>query len=624
MRTHASHRLLVTAGAWARLRVQPTLPWLRKAAAALAERAEGWVTARAIQVDETGHNWHLIRARQVQSRVVSLLVRYGQTGDRRFREAALAYIRDLAGWEYWSWITWRENKPARDAIFDLSYGENSLTLALAYDWLADELNEEERALIVDTARERALQPYLARNGIQGQEMWYYRRADCNWNTVCNGGVGMLALALGAAAPESDRVLGLVEAGIRHYFEFLQDDGAWPEGIGYWGYGHRYGYYYLLSRERVDGRPHPLLERPGSQATLRFPLLFSPNGVPASFGDVNTYFPLPFHLAAAARYGLGDVQAELNRRFARTLATDPAALDRSGPWPGLAELLLFHPGTRAPAAAVAWPRCRILKGVEWACLADRWPKPRLYASVRGGTTDAPHTHQDLTELLVVVGAERLIDHAAGSYLDTTFSARRFELYETSAGAKNVLLINGVGLPHPARVAATQLAGDGWEGVLLDAKAAAAFGTRTLACSRAVLMLRGAALLVIDRVQVEHAALAEARFHTFARVRWGRRSAHLTGRSETLHVAFAADVPARLRRGLGLPTQAQAPVDQVLRWVTDGRNHAATLATLLTPHGTGRVRIEPRTRRIRVAGPGFAATFCCAEGPDSGLAGTCTVR
>ena len=131
------------------------------------------------------------------------------------------------------------------------------TLALAYDWLAGELSAEERAFFVETAHTRALQPYLARNGVPGEEMWYYRHPNCNWNTVCNGGAGMLALALGELLPESADVLALVEAGVRHYFEFMQEDGAWPEGIGYWGYGHRYGYWYLLSHERATGHSHPL-------------------------------------------------------------------------------------------------------------------------------------------------------------------------------------------------------------------------------------------------------------------------------------------------------------------------------------------------------------------------------
>jgi hypothetical protein len=163
----ASHRLLVSRERWDRLRHLPAIPIFERAAKWLDELTDRWTRDFETPLDETVHNWHLIRARQAQTRVVSLLVQYGRTGDRRFREAAMEHLRRMAGWEYWSWITWRENEPDPNAIFDLSYGENSATLALAYDWLADELSPDERAWLLDTARTRALLPYLARTGVAG-------------------------------------------------------------------------------------------------------------------------------------------------------------------------------------------------------------------------------------------------------------------------------------------------------------------------------------------------------------------------------------------------------------------------------------------------------------------------
>lgn len=597
-------RLLVSPERWARLRALPASPFLQRAAEALAEIVEPWVDDRTITVDEAGHNWHLIRARELQLRVVSLLVMYGRTGDRRYRDAAVDYLRDMAGWEYWSWITWREGKADPNAIFDLSYGENATTLALAYDWLAAELSDEEHALIVETALTRALIPYIQRVSTPGQEDWFYRKADSNWNTVCNGGAGLLAMALSEAAPESARVLELVEEGIRHYFEFMQEDGAWPEGIGYWGYGHRYGYFYLLSHERFTGQPHPLLARPGSRNTLRFPLLFSPNNVPTSFGDVNDFFPLLFHYAAAQRFEMWDVTAELDRRFARIVEEDPNQLNTTGPWPGLAELLLFHPGeTKTDSAECTWPRLTVQKGLEWSTLADQWPQPRLYASVRGGTTDAPHTHQDLSSMFVVVGNEPLIYNVGvEDYIDTTFGGRRFELYEMSAASKNVLLVNGVGLPQPATVRTTAINGAGWEGVLLDLAAAMSVGSPVKLCGRAVLMLNQAALLVVDRVTLQHAGLAEARYHTYARVERQKTSAWLRGQHEALHLAFAANVPAITRPALGLPTQAENQPERIIRWLTRDKQEEMVLVTLMTPNTTGRVVLNARKRTIHAMGRG----------------------
>jgi hypothetical protein len=602
------HRLLVSPDRWARLRALPAQPLLTRAAAKVAADADRYAADRTIPVEVTGHNWHLIRARRAQTRIVTLLVHYGITGDRGFRDAALDYVRDMAGWEYWSWIKWREQIADPDAIFDLSYGENSATLAWVIDWLAGELTDNERALLRDTARRRALQPYLARNGTPGQEMWYYRSGNCNWNTVCNGGAGLLALALGDTCPESAPVLALVEEGIRHYFEFLQEDGAWPEGIGYWGYGHRYGYQYLLSHERATGRPHPLLQRPGSRNTLRFPFLFSPNGVPVGFGDSNHFFPLPFIYAAAERYGMPEVVAEMDRRM--TVVLEQAAHED---WPNTAELLLCHPGVLPAIAADPWPRAAVQQGIEWGYLADAWPTPALYAAVRGGTTDAPHTHQDLGSVNVVVGDEPLLDNVReDDYLDTTFSERRFELYEMGAASKNVMLINGVGLPHPGTAATRLLSGADWDGILLDARQAASVGSPVHLYGRLVLLLAGRALLILDRACLAHAALGEVRFHTRAQATPGETTTQIQGKAATLHVAYAADVPCVLRTSLGTPTNPDRAPQTILRWMTRGKQTDMLFATLLTPAGEGRVTLDAAACTVTVTAPGVAMTFAHPAG------------
>ena len=74
METTCSHRLLITPERWARLRALPAHPLLQRAAATVAEMAESYAADRAIVLDETGHNWHLVRARHLQNRVVTLLV----------------------------------------------------------------------------------------------------------------------------------------------------------------------------------------------------------------------------------------------------------------------------------------------------------------------------------------------------------------------------------------------------------------------------------------------------------------------------------------------------------------------------------------------------------------------
>jgi len=99
----------------------------------------------------------------------------------------------IGDWKCWSWITWRQGDYRPTAIYDLSYGENSATLAMAYDLLHDTLSAAEKQLFQNIATKWPLasgsvhcRPHAA---------WWFGKADSNWNTVCAGGLGMLCLAM---------------------------------------------------------------------------------------------------------------------------------------------------------------------------------------------------------------------------------------------------------------------------------------------------------------------------------------------------------------------------------------------------------------------------------------------
>ena len=597
LRTHP--RLYAGPEELARLKRTPRQPLLRKAAAQVAKQAEEYCLSATYDYPHNTHNAHLMRTRRMQTRVVTLLVRLAQTGERRFRDGAVAHIRAMGDWEYWSWITWRQGNADPLAIFDLSYGENSATLALAYDWLYESLEDEERRLFLDIAGHRALQPFLAHTG--DEPAHWFGRPDSNWNTVCAGGAGMLALAMREELDESKEVLNRAEESFAPYMRYLQaTKGAWPEGIGYWNYGMRYAFMYLLSWEQATGARHPLMELPSTRATLHFPLDFCPNGVPCSFGDVNTWKPLPFHYAAARRLGSTDLVPLLDQ-----------FLERKGvgsSWPDAAELLLFHPRRAGKPHKPAKNVVQLYKGMDWGVLADRMPAPRLYMAVRGGTTEVPHGHRDLLSFHCVVGEEALISNVGvAEYLDTTFSDRRYELYETAPGSKNTLLINGVGIAGGSAVKTQVLQYGKNRGILMDATQAMGGmrdGSAARFCGRLFLLLQGNAFLIVDRVELSHFGRVEARFHTYGQVKATGAHAHLRGQKARMDMRWAADVPAVLHQAVGAPTTpGRAP--NVLRWCTEGLHHEVTFATLISADGArAQPRLEWNGRHlvVRPQGPG----------------------
>lgn len=568
----------------------------RKARRNLKKMAQNFLEDETIVVDETGHNSHLIRARKMQTRVVTLLAEYKRTGDQKFRKAVMDDVNRIANWEYWSWITWRQGDARPEAIFDLSYGENSATLALAFDGLYHELSDVEKKLFISTASKRSLKPFLHVMKAKDKPM-YYKHPHTNWNTVCCGGAGMLALAMGDLCKESEAVLKIVEESVEPFFKSLKGDGGWPEGIGYWNYGMRYGFMYLLSWERATGKKHTLLKLKGTEATLKFPLQFTPNGSPCSFGDVNRFSVLPFHYAAAERFGAEEVVAELDRRMTLTYEGR-----MGGPWPDDAELALFHPGKESKVKKDSWASQALVRGLDWGYVADQMPDANLYFSVRGGTTDAPHVHRDLMSFFVVGGGEKLIENVGvDDYMDTTFSARRYDLYEPSAHSKNTIFLNGVSIADKVSVKTTSLSGRGYEGFRIDATEAMGSmrdGPAATFCGRAIVMVKKKGVLVIDRVVVPHAALVESRLHTFCDVTFGKNDVRIRGKKQRLQVAMDATLPTRTKQGMGIPSHPGREPDTMIRFVSEKKVMAITLAYFMTHNGKSEVSVNERGDRTTV--------------------------
>jgi hypothetical protein len=607
-------RLYIGPDDLARLCSPPRLPYLVAAADQIVLDAASYAQLPPLEYRRDVHNAHLTRAREVQKRVVTLLARWVQTGDPALRAAALAHIAQIGQWEYWSWITWRQGNPAPDAIYDLSYGENSATLAIAYDWLHDTLSAEEGDLFMSIAHDRPFRSGLVHARPDGAS--WFGRPDSNWNTVCAGGLGMLALAMYDDAPEARELLPRVEESVAPVFQLLdQTAGGWPEGIGYWNYGMRYGFMYLLSHERAIGQAHPLMRLAGLRQTLAFPLDFCPHGQPCGFGDSNRWEPLPFHYRAAQRL---DSQETLH---ALDAYLEEHGVPLWGLWPNAVEWLALHPGTVAerPRSMEARSQAKLYRGLDWGILADRTSDPPLHMTLRGGTTQVPHGHRDLLSFHCVVGRERLIASLGpAEYLDTTFSSRRDELFEISPASKNTILINGVGIAAGSALDCTELIHlRGAKGLRFEATTAMGEmydGPAAQFCGRWALLLEHGAYLIVDRVRLPRVGRVESRLHTFAGVQIEEDEAVLCGEQECVRVAYACNVPALLCTATTAPTTPTELAATVLRWCTERQHEDVVMATLLSP-GEGEAKVElaedPDRFAFVVRGPGWQTTLTLAK-------------
>ncbi|MDP6041994.1 MAG: heparinase II/III family protein, partial [Candidatus Latescibacteria bacterium] len=123
----------------------------------------------------------------------------------------------------------------------LDTAEMTYAFATAYDWLYDQWTDEQRRIMRNAIIEKGLKPGLkvykrGRSWVTGHN---------NWNQVCNGGLGMGALAIADEEPElAAQILAHGIASLPLAMSYYAPDGAGAEGTTYWSYGTRYNIIFL--------------------------------------------------------------------------------------------------------------------------------------------------------------------------------------------------------------------------------------------------------------------------------------------------------------------------------------------------------------------------------------------
>jgi len=107
-----------------------------------------------------------------------------------------------------------------------------------------------------------------------------------------------------------------------------------------------------------------------------------------------------------------------------------------------------------------------------------------------------------------------------------------------------------------------------------------------------------ILVVDRVVVPHAALVESRLHTFCDVAFGKSDVQIRGKKQRMQIAAAATVPIMTKKGMGIPSHPGREPDTMIRFVSNKKVLAVTMAYFLTHNGKSEVALTERGGRTTV--------------------------
>jgi hypothetical protein len=421
----------------------------------------------------------LSTSRRVLGRIQTLGLLYQLDGDRRYVERAWKELDAAAHFKDWN------------PRHFLDTAEMTHAFAIGYDWMHAAWTPEQRSVLREALLEKGLK--IAIDCYRGTARYgWWMRVRHNWNQVCNGGIGMGALAVADEVPE------LAGEFLHQALESLQlpmaefaPDGAWNEGPGYWSYATTYNMAILAGLQSALGTDFGLSRIPGFAEAGMFPIYATgPLGRTFNYADAGDGGIRAPHLFWMARQFGRPVYAAYQR-------------PRVGPHP--LDLVWYDPKIET-AAMSALPLDKYFRSAEVATLRSGWADGQAtFVGFKAGDNKANHSHLDLgTFVLDALGARWVVDLGADDYnLPGYFGGQRWNYYRLRAEGHNTLVLNPGTGPDQDPKAATRI-------VRFETQPARAFAIADLTpayAKHARSVRRGVALLERRQVVVQDEVSSE---------------------------------------------------------------------------------------------------------------------
>ena len=352
----------------------------------LVRSAERLLGVPVLERKKTGRRL-LAVSRKALDRIGRLAFAWKMTGERKYARRAISEALAVSNFSDWN--------PSHF----LDVGEMTLAVALALDWLDDELADGERQILTRAILMKGL---TQADGKTLHSGWWCN-TGCNWNQVCHGG-----LAAGAAAIRDDHP-EVAESILRRARKCLPiamkeyAGGNFPEGVGYWEYATDYNVLLLdiLERQFEGGVPE-LFAVPGFAGQVDYVnLMAGPTGYYFNYSDPYTKSIVRRRPMAACWY----LAKRFNRPDALNASERPfldAGFDCGRMTPFM--LLWYRP---AAGGSDCVPRRAVALGGSnpVAVLRDGKGRDGWYAGIKAGTPGANHGHMDIGSFVLDAGGLR---------------------------------------------------------------------------------------------------------------------------------------------------------------------------------------------------------------------------
>ncbi len=405
---------------------------LGKAFARLRREADVACTAKPLVHKLTGFRL-LGTARDCLKRTLNCAMMYRLSGEEKYKAGALKSVHEVLAFPDWN--------PKH--FLDVS--EFSLAVAIAYDWLYNDIDAEERSRIEAGLVKLGIEPSFT-----GKNWWIGGKS--NWTSVCHAGEMAAAFALKDVQPElAAKVIHRGVVHLKRPAEVLAPNGNYPEGPGgYWQYGVGFHLLAVDMLEKILGTSYGLSEIKGWKETAECPdLLTGPTGKFFNYSDGGMGRSTDqAHWWFARRYNRPDllVSNEL-RLLSQTVGAKGGYVDRL-----FALTLLWYrpvPAGLVCKAPLAWRSDGV---APISVQRSGWGKDDFFVAIKAGTPSENHGHMDGGSFVMDAGGVRwAYDIGAEGYhkiesrgmrlWSSAQNADRWKVYRLNNFSHNTLVIDG---------------------------------------------------------------------------------------------------------------------------------------------------------------------------------------
>jgi hypothetical protein len=461
-------------------------------------------------------------------RIYTLGLLYRLEGDKRYSDKAWQDLESAAKFPDWN--------PQGEF---LDTAEMTHAFAIGYDWFL--WAENQRATLRDSIVTKGLTPAL--NCYLGKaDYGWWVKSPSNWNQVCNGGIGIGALALLPELPElCQQVLDNAARSLQGGMGTFAPDGGWPEGPVYWDYATFYSCIFLAALQTAISNDYGLVQKPG----------FSDTGLFAIYMTGPTLYT--FNFSDSDDIGLPAYQMLwLAREFGRSVYSwYPQTLTSSLHDAHALSLLWFDPEERDPQTE-GLPLDKYFRGTEVATFRTAWNDGNaIFVGLKAGDNKANHSHLDAGTFVVdALGKRWALDLGGDNYsLPGYFdeNGQRWTYYRTRAEGHNTLVLNPSMQPDQDPKSATKI-------TRFQSEPAKAFAIADLTPAYRERLERGIALANRNSIIVQDELLPRQRME----LRWFMHTPAEINLSEDGLTAMLKQDSARLWCAIASPPQARFTV------------------------------------------------------------------